>query len=71
MNKQLRMKPLAWVLASMFLVPSAFAQNTSAAASGRVTDGAGHPVAGAKIEVVHVPSGTKSTITTDADGRYQ
>lgn len=71
MNKHLRMKPLAWMLASMLLAPSAFAQNTSAAASGRVTDGTGQPVAGAKIEVVHVPSGTKSTITTDADGRYQ
>ena len=71
MIKQLRMKPLACVLASLFLAPSAFAQNTSAAASGRVTDGTGQPVTGAKIEVVHVPSGTRSTITTDADGRYQ
>lgn len=46
------------------------AQSTSAALSGRVVDGTGQPVAGATVEIVHLPSGTRRTVTTNADGRY-
>lgn len=47
-----------------------FAQSTSAALSGRVTDPSGAPLAGATVEIVHVPSGTRRTVTTDAQGRF-
>lgn len=47
-----------------------YAQSTSAALSGRVLDTTGQPVSGATVEVLHVPSGTRRTVTTDADGRY-
>ncbi|MDE1961069.1 MAG: carboxypeptidase regulatory-like domain-containing protein, partial [Xanthomonadaceae bacterium] len=46
------------------------AQNTSAALSGRITDAAGNPVAGASVDIVHVPSNTTRTVTTNADGRF-
>ncbi|HET7797619.1 MAG TPA: carboxypeptidase-like regulatory domain-containing protein, partial [Nevskia sp.] len=39
--------------------------------TGRVVDDKGNPVAGAKVHIVHVPSGTTSLATTDANGRYQ
>lgn len=53
------------------VVAPAQAQVTSASAGGQVTDSAGQNVANANVELVHVPSGTTSRTTTDADGRYQ
>jgi hypothetical protein len=48
----------------------AVAQMTAAAASGRVVSAQGAPVAGAEVQILHVPSGTISRLTTDADGRF-
>jgi hypothetical protein len=70
MNKQLRVRLLPWVIGSLFAVSTAFAQNTSSSLSGRIVDAAGQPVAGATVEIVHVPSGTSRTVLTDAEGRY-
>ncbi|MGA9335729.1 MAG: TonB-dependent receptor [Rudaea sp.] len=70
MNKRLATHVLLCLLASLLAMSSAFAQNTSAAMSGRVTDASGKPVAGATVRIVHVPSGTASVTTTDANGRY-
>ena len=70
MNKQLRLRLLLWVIASLFAVSTAFAQNTSSSLSGRIVDAAGAPVAGASVEIVHMPSGTARTVVTDAEGRY-
>ena len=61
MNKQLRVRLLPWVIGSLFAVSTAFAQNTSSSLSGRIVDAAGNPVAGATVEIVHVPSGTSRT----------
>lgn len=47
-----------------------YAQSTAAGLSGRVVDNGGRPVAGATVEIVHLPSGTRRTVTTDAEGRY-
>ncbi|MEP7044621.1 MAG: carboxypeptidase regulatory-like domain-containing protein [Dokdonella sp.] len=38
--------------------------------TGRIVDGSGKPVAGATVEIVHVPSGSSRTVLTDAEGRY-
>ena len=46
------------------------AQNTTSAVSGRVADASGKPVAGATVTILHTPSGSVSTSTTDSDGRY-
>jgi outer membrane receptor for ferrienterochelin and colicin len=70
MNKRLGMQFLFSLLVCLLGMSSAFAQNTSAALTGRVTDTAGNPVAGATVEIVHVPSNTARTDTTNADGRY-
>jgi len=70
MSKRFGMQILFWLLASMLAMSSAFAQTTSAGLSGRVTDAAGKPVAGATVRIVHVPSGTASVTTTDVNGRY-
>ena len=70
MNKQVQMRLLPWVIGSLLAVSTAFAQNTSSSLSGRVLDATGRPVAGATVEIVHVPSGTSRTVVTDADGRY-
>ena len=48
----------------------ALAQNTTAALSGQVTGADGKPLAGATVSIVHVPSGSTNTLTTDAEGRY-
>src|SRR5215813_11992315 len=70
MKIRLNKKLLPLLLASVFAV-SAHAQETTSGISGRVVDGQGNPVAGAKVHIVHVPSGTSATATTDANGRYQ
>src|SRR5450432_4348997 len=70
MNKRLGIHLLFWLVASLMAMPMAFAQNTSAALSGRVTDAAGNPVSGATVEIVHVPSNTARTDTTNAEGHY-
>lgn len=70
MNNQLRVRLLPWVIGSLFAASTAFAQNTSSSLSGRIVDAAGKPVAGATVEIVHVPSGTSRTVLTDAEGRY-
>ena len=46
-----------------------FAQSTSAGIAGTVTSADGRPVPNAAIEVLHVPSGTRTVLTTDAAGR--
>jgi len=45
------------------------AQETTSSISGTVTSN-GAPVAGATVTILHVPSGTKSTLTTDASGNF-
>ena len=70
MNKQLRMRLLPWVIGSLFAASAAYAQNTSSSLSGRIVDASGQAVAGATVEIIHLPSGTARTVVTDANGRY-
>lgn len=46
------------------------AQETSGALTGRVLDGSKAPIGGASIEALHIPSGTKYTLSADKDGRF-
>lgn len=48
-----------------------YAQQTTAALRGVVTDPSGAPVANAKVTVIHTPSGTRSVIRTDTAGNYE
>lgn len=70
MNKPLRMRLLPLVIGSLLAASTAFAQNTSSSLSGRLVDASGQPVAGATVQILHVPSGTTKTVTTDANGHY-
>jgi len=47
-----------------------FAQTTSAAVAGVVSDSSGQGVANATIEILHVPSGSRQTVISDSEGRY-
>jgi outer membrane receptor protein involved in Fe transport len=64
--------PLSALCAAVAIVAAApvHAQNTSAAIGGRVANGAGAPLVGATVVIVHRESGSSSTLTTDSDGRY-
>ena len=70
MNRRFRVKLLSGVIASVLAMTAVHAQDTTSGVIGRVVDASGTPVAGAKIKIVHVPSGTTSNATTDAGGRY-
>ncbi|MBX3727033.1 MAG: TonB-dependent receptor [Xanthomonadales bacterium] len=47
-----------------------FAQSTAAGLGGQIFSSTGELVEGATVEIVHVPTGTRSVVTTDANGRY-
>ena len=47
-----------------------YAQETTSAVRGIVTSDGGAPVAGATVTIVHVPSGTRSTTISEANGTY-
>ncbi|WP_372730688.1 carboxypeptidase regulatory-like domain-containing protein [Novosphingobium sp.] len=55
-------------LATAIATP-AYAQETSSSVRGTVTADTG-PVSGAQVRVIHTPSGTTSSTTTDADGGF-
>ena len=48
----------------------AYAQETTSSITGQVTNDAGSPLGGARIVVIHTPSGTRASTTTDASGSY-
>ncbi|MDV6330409.1 TonB-dependent receptor [Asticcacaulis sp. 201] len=50
--------------------PAVYAQQTTAAIRGVVTDAKGAPVADATVTIIHLPSGTRVVARTAADGRY-
>ncbi|MFC4528445.1 carboxypeptidase regulatory-like domain-containing protein [Dyella halodurans] len=70
MNHALRTKLLPMAIATLLVAAPVLAQDTSSSISGRVLDAAGQPIAGATVQIVHAPTGTTKTTTTDASGRY-
>ena len=72
MKKKPQMKALVLgLLMGIVASQGAFAQSaTSSALNGRVTDSEGRPIAGATVEILHVPSNTRKTVSTDEQGRY-
>ena len=65
-----RMRLVVSAIAFGLMSAVALAQDTSTAVTGRVLDGEGSPVAGAVVEILHTPSGTRKLVTTDENGRY-
>lgn len=69
-HKQIRLTQLALALSIALSAAPTFAQNTTSAIGGRVAGADGKPVAGAQVTIRHAESGSVSTVTTDAEGRY-
>ena len=65
-----RMRLMVSAIAFGLMSAVALAQDTSSSVTGRVLDGEGAPVAGAVVEILHTPSGTRKLVTTDENGRY-
>jgi Carboxypeptidase regulatory-like domain len=70
MSKAPRLRLVATAIAFGLMSFAAIAQDTSSSVTGRVLDAQGQPVAGASVEILHVPSGSRKMVTTDANGRY-
>jgi len=68
---RLRLSSAAAALAIAAITPAAYAQEISATIAGTVQTAAGAPVAGAKVIITHVPSGTRSTTVTSASGQFE
>ena len=51
-------------------VVSAYAQITTSALNGKISDQNGAPIAGATVVAVHTPSGTQYYAVANAEGRY-
>ncbi len=69
-TNRVRISRLSLGLIAALAAAPVFAQSTSAAVGGVVTDASGQPVAGAEVTITHVESGTVSRALTDANGRY-
>ncbi|TFW32457.1 TonB-dependent receptor [Massilia horti] len=69
-QQQIRLTKLALALSIALSAAPTFAQNTTSAVGGRITNADGAPAAGASVQVIHTESGSVSNVTTDAEGRY-
>jgi hypothetical protein len=59
----------AAAIAASISVP-AMAQETAGQMNGRISNASGAAVAGAEVRIVHTPSGTTSTATTNTEGQF-
>ncbi|WP_426195633.1 carboxypeptidase regulatory-like domain-containing protein [Massilia sp. DWR3-1-1] len=69
-HKRIQLTKMALALSIALATAPAFAQNTTSAIAGRISGADGKPTAGATVQIVHIESGSVSTVTTDAEGRY-
>ncbi|MDP2560532.1 TonB-dependent receptor [Psychrobium sp. 1_MG-2023] len=71
MNNLLKKTAAASAVAvALSLATPAFAADTSSAVRGKVVTQAGQPLANTKITIIHVPTGAKRVIETNAEGNY-
>ncbi|WLI89898.1 TonB-dependent receptor [Massilia sp. R2A-15] len=69
-HKRIQLTKLALALSIALAAAPSFAQNTTSAIAGRISGPDGKPASGATVTIVHTESGSVSTVTTDAEGRY-
>ena len=63
-------KALLLSISAMFFVVSAYAQLTTSALGGKVTDSSGEAIPGATVVAVHTPSGSQYYGLTNTEGRF-
>lgn len=69
--RSLRLSTASFALAAALLAaPSVHAQETTGTVRGTVSDSSGNAVPNATVTITHVPSGTRSTTTSGADGGF-
>lgn len=56
--------------AALIMPAAAYAQETTSVIRGTVTTETGSPVPGATVTITNVPSGAKTSVTTDSTGRF-
>jgi hypothetical protein len=72
MSATMKLSRVALAIAlSVGLSTAAMAQETSSTIRGVITNPSGQPAANVDVKVLHVPSGTITTVTTNEDGQYQ
>ena len=63
--------PIYWLILALYCCSGGlYAQETSGSLTGKITDGEGHPLAGATITITHQPSGTVYSTVSTAKGLY-
>jgi len=60
----------AVLMTALCAAPAAYAQQTTSSIAGQVLTADGAPAAGTQVVILHVPSGTTSTTTVEANGRF-
>ena len=69
-----KFNPWAYGAAAAALLAAAptavYAQETSSQLRGSIVDASGNPISGARISIIHTPSGTVSTATTNDTGSF-
>ena len=64
-------RKITFILSALLLMAvGASAQVTTSALSGLVTDENDHPMIGASVQALHVPSGTSYNAVSNLDGRF-
>jgi hypothetical protein len=61
---------LGCAIGALIAASAVYAQETTGTIRGTVTDNAGAAVPNATVTITHLPSGTRSTSTTGADGNF-
>jgi hypothetical protein len=69
-HKRIQLTKLALALSIALSAAPSFAQNTTSAIGGKISGADGKPAGGATVSILHVESGSVSSVTTDAEGRY-
>lgn len=67
---QMRTRQVLFFLLTILCAFHGFSQETTSEINGIITDTAGNGLAGATIQALHVPTGSKYSTTTRRDGHY-